>query len=297
MVETTGGKRSTLFAETSSYTIRLALFALLAIGLMIADHRGHYLDRVRSVASVALHPVYQSVHLPVAGARWLAQRITTRQQLLARNRRLERLYLRAQASLHRLSALEAENQQLKKLLQSASTLDQEVLAAQLLSVDLDPYSQRVLLNKGARQGVFVGQALMDAHGVMGQVIQVNPLAAQAMLISDPGHAVPVQVARTGLRSIAYGSGRTDRLSLPNVPTSADVRRGDRLVTSGLGGRFPRGLPVAEVVRVEWQPGESFAHVTARPAAALNRSRDVLLLWTRERGGEQGPAASARGAVE
>jgi rod shape-determining protein MreC len=155
-------------------------------------------------------------------------------------------------------------------------------------VDLDPYRHRIALNRGEHAGVYPGQALLDADGIVGQVIRVNPLSAEAILISDPSHATPVQLNRNGLRTVALGVGDIARIDLPFLPNSADILVGDLLVSSGLGDAFPAGYPVARVTRVERRPGESFARVEAEPTAALNRTREVLLVWE---GGEAPPLES------
>jgi rod shape-determining protein MreC len=156
---------------------------------------------------------------------------------------------------------------------------ERVRVAELLKVDFDPFSQDIVINKGSRDGVSVGQPIVDAEGVMGQVVHVAPFTSTAMLITDPSHAIPVADNRNGLRAIAMGTGSFNRLDIPNLPRNADIQQGDLLVTSGLGGRFPAGYPVATVERVERNPGQSFAEVSARPIAHLEQSREVLLVWT------------------
>jgi rod shape-determining protein MreC len=146
-------------------------------------------------------------------------------------------------------------------------------------VDFDPFSQDIVINKGSQQGVVVGQPIVDAEGVMGQVVHVAPYTSTAMLITDPSHAIPVADNRNGLRAIAMGTGSADRLDIPHLPLNADIKEGDLLVTSGLGGRFPPGYPVAIVEKVERNPGQAFSDVTARPTAHLEQSREVLLVWT------------------
>jgi rod shape-determining protein MreC len=153
-----------------------------------------------------------------------------------------------------------------------------VQVAEILSVDLDPYRHRIALNRGAHDDVFVGQALLDADGVVGQVTRVDPIGAEAILISDPSHATPVELNRNGLRTVAIGTGDVSRMDLPFLPNSADIRVGDLLVSSGLGEAFPAGYPVARVTRVQRRPGDPFARVEAEPTAALNREREVLLVW-------------------
>lgn len=168
---------------------------------------------------------------------------------------------------------------LRDLLGSSFKIGDRVLIAELMSVDLDPYRQQVLVNKGASSGVFIGQPVLDANAVMGQVVHVNPLTATVLLITDASHGLPVQVNRNGLRTVAQGTGIVNRIELLYLPKNADVRVGDLLVTSGLGGHFPPGYPVARISEVRREPGKPFATVAAEPTARLDRSREVLLVWT------------------
>ena len=168
---------------------------------------------------------------------------------------------------------------LRDLVDSSFKVGDRVLVAELSSVDLDPYKQQVIINKGAASGAFEGQPVLDAHAVMGQVINVTPFSSTVLLITDTSHALPVQVLRNGLRTIAVGTGRIDELKLPYLPTNSDIVEGDLLVTSGLGGKFPPGYPVATVTRIDRSPDAPFSSVLAQPRAHLDRSREVLLVWT------------------
>ena len=181
------------------------------------------------------------------------------------------------ARLQKYEALVQENDRLRQLMQASSRLEAEVQLARILAVDLDPYKQLVTINKGTRDDVFVGQPMLDARGVMGQVTETTHLNAIGMLISDPSHALPVQVNRNGLRTLAVGTGNPSLLELKFIPTSADIIVGDKLSTSGLGGRFPAEYPVAEVTRIDRTPGEPFAYIEARPLAHLDRSQEVMLV--------------------
>ena len=254
------------------------VFVLASVILMTVDHRQHHLDALRSGISVTLYPIQFLLNLPNTAGDWLRESFSSRRGLQEENARLHAQHLLLQARLQKLDSLEAENLRLRELLDSSFKAGDRVLIAELMSVDLDPYRHGVLLNKGERQQVYVGQPLLDAHGVMGQIVQVTPFTATAMLITDPAHALPVQVNRNGLRSIVVGTGSLQELSLPHIPNSADIRAGDLLITSGLGGRFPPGYPVAEVVTVTVDPGHAFAQISARPLSHLDRSREVLLVW-------------------
>jgi rod shape-determining protein MreC len=196
----------------------------------------------------------------------------------------------AQIRLQELNEIRRENERLRALLNSIEEEQgYEVRVAEILSVDMEN-RQRFMINRGKSDGVFVGQALLDAEGIVGQVVAVSELSAEAMLITDAVHAVPVTVERSRVRTIAEGDGDSGMLLLPYLPNTADIQPGDRLVTSGLGGVFPRGRPVAEVTEVDLQPEQRFAHVVARPLARLDRDQEVLLIWLPEEAAEQATAA-------
>lgn len=285
-------QQSPLFARGPSSTARLILLAMASVLMMMADHRGHYLDRLRAGATIVAFPLQKIAAFPWDAGQWITQQFVSRRDLTSENERLKRENLLARGRLQRLAALRAENDRLRGLLDTARERPERLEVAEIERVDLDPYNHRVLIDRGSRDHVFEGQPLLDENGVMGQIVSVGPLSAYAMLISDPNHAIPVRVNRTGLRTIAFGTGRTDELVINDLPLSADVRRGDLLVTSGLGGRFPAGFPVARVARVERDPGKPFAQVIATPAAALDRSRLVLLVWPQNENEDQPPAEEA-----
>lgn len=252
---------------------------VFAIGLIVADHRYQYLDPLRSTLAVIVYPVHYLAGLPGSLARKVQAHLTQKEELRRRNRSLYRDNLVLKARLQRFEALEAENRRLRDLLGSSLNMGDRVLIAELRAVDLDPYRQQVMIDRGASSGVFVGQPVLDANAVMGQVTRVDPLSATVLLITDASHGLPVQINRNGLRTVARGTGFINRLELSHLPKNADVRAGDQVVTSGLGGHFPPGYPVAEVVEVRQESGEPFATVIAEPTARLDRSREVLLVWT------------------
>jgi len=252
---------------------------VLSIVLIVADHRQHHLDMLRSTLTVVIYPLYYLANLPDNLARLMDGRLASETELRQANTTLRRENLALRARLQQFEALEAENMRLRDLLGSSLKLGDRVVIAELLSVDLDPYRQQVIINKGAASGVFVGQPVLDANAVMGQVVRVDPLTSAVLLITDAAHALPVQINRNGMRAVAAGTGIVNRLELPNLPNNADVRKGDLLVTSGLGGHFPPGYPVALVSEVRREPGMPFATIVATPTARLDRSREVLLVWT------------------
>jgi len=253
------------------------VFLVVSLVLMTADHRQHHLERVRAGLMVLLSPFEYLLGVPEAAREWLGEIVTTRGTLEKENGALRARELLQDVRLQKMAALEAENERLRKLLDSSVKVGERVVVAELLEVDFDPFSQDIELNKGSRDGVVAGQPIVDAEGVMGQVVHVAPFTSTAMLITDPSHAIPVAVNRNGLRAIAMGTGSADRLTIPNLPLNADIQPGDLLVTSGLGGRFPAGYPVATVEKIERNPGQPFADVTARPTAHLEQSREVLLV--------------------
>ncbi|HEU4619372.1 MAG TPA: rod shape-determining protein MreC [Gammaproteobacteria bacterium] len=269
--------------------LRFLVLVLVCLALMVLDERTDRLHRLREGLSVTVYPIQALVDLPFKTWRWATVALADRRALLADNERLKREQLLTDARLQRLAALESENTRLRKLLDSTGRLTDRVLVAEILSVDLDPYRQRFELNRGRWDGAYVGQALLDADGVVGQLVRVGPMTAQAVLITDADHAVPVTINRNGLRTIAVGTGDTGRLRLPYLTNTADVQVGDLLLSSGLGGVFPPGYPVGRIVEVKVRPGQSFADVIAEPASALDREREVLLVWTADDTGDGSPS--------
>ncbi len=267
----------TNFFGPGAQTARLMLYGLLAIVLMAIDQRGHYVPRVRAAIGDVLEPVYHLVDWPVRAAESVAAYFGSKNELQDNNDAMREALLAQEADLQRLATLQEENRRLRALLEGGDVLVFQTRFAELVRVDLDPFSHRVMINKGAADEVEVGQAVIDAEGVMGQVEDVGLHMATVRLISDPNHALPVQVNRTGLRTIALGTGETGTLLLSSVPLEADIREGDLVVTSGLGDRFPSGYPVATIVSVVRQEGQTFAGVVARPLASLDRGREVLLV--------------------
>ncbi|MCE7896190.1 MAG: rod shape-determining protein MreC, partial [Gammaproteobacteria bacterium PRO8] len=248
--------------------LRLVVLVALAIVLMVFDHRDQHLARIRSYLAAALYPLQEAVDAPSTAGRWLTEKLTARDRLIEENAGLKRELLLERGQLQRMAALEAENARMRALLDSTAKVGDKALIAEILSVDMDRLRHRVVLNRGGRDGVFVGQAIIDARGVVGQVTRDRGNSSEALLITDPDHAVPVEIVRNGLRSIALGTGDLERLSLPFLARNSDVKAGDLLVSSGLGGSFPAGYPVATVQDVRGDSGEPFLVVTARPTAAL-----------------------------
>jgi rod shape-determining protein MreC len=253
------------------------LYGLLAVVLMAMDQRGHYVPRLRSQADYLVEPVYHVMEWPVRALRNLFGQLQSRRTLRHENEALREQLISQQGALQRLATLTEENRRLRALIEGAAGQEFEFQFAELVRVDLDPFSHKVMVDRGSSDGVEIGQAVIDGAGVMGQVEDVHPHFSTIRLISDPNHALPVQINRTGLRTIAFGAGVTGALKLSSVPRQADIREGDLIVTSGLGDRFPGGYPVATVTAIDREGGSTFVAVEATPLAALDRGREVLLI--------------------
>ena len=262
-------------------TLRLLAYLALAVALLVLDHRGGWLTQLRAQANVAAQPLWSIAGLPARIGDALSQNAATRSGLVAENRMLRNALLISGARMARLQTAAAENERLRGLLGADRRGGLDVQLAPILDIDLDPTRQRLVLDAGSRDRVSVGQSVIDAGGLVGQIIAVRPGTSTVLLLTDPDHAVPVMVARTGVRLVAYGKGRSDRLALPNIPLSSDLKVGDVLITSGLGGRFPAGFTVGTVAALHPDDSHAFLVGDVVPAAQLDRGRDVLLL--RERG--------------
>ncbi|MBV2091510.1 MAG: rod shape-determining protein MreC [Candidatus Thiodiazotropha sp. (ex Ctena orbiculata)] len=268
-----------IFTQGASITTRLVVAALMSISLMVLDHRYNHLESLRSALSVLLYPVQYLASLPLLLSESASDAIVSRSELEDQRERLHQENLQLRARLQKFEALEAENMRLRGLLDSSFKVGDRVLIAEIIAVEQDPFRQQVLINKGKNSGLFEGQPVLDAHAVVGQVTHITPFNASVLLITDATHALPIQVNRNGLRTIALGTGLINRLELPHLPNNADIQVGDLLITSGLGGGFPPGYPVAEVIEVKREPGQPFASVIAQTTAHLDRIREVLLVWT------------------
>lgn len=267
-----------LFGEGGVSTVRLIAYLALAVTVMVVDNQGQWLEKARSNASLLIEPIYRVAAMPSDVARSVGTAVTSQQNLIDENRDLRQSLLLAQVRLNRLNTLSDQNQRLQGLLEAQKRLGMSVQLARLVDIDLDPSRRRIVIDAGSNQGASVGQPVIDAFGLMGQLVEVLPNTSVAMLVTDPSHAVPVTIERTGLRTIAVGNKQSgDLLELSNIPTSADVQVGDKLITSGLGGRFPAGFPVGEIREVSNDRTGMFASALAQPAARIHRSSEVLLL--------------------
>ena len=257
----------------------MLLATLVVVVLITADLRFNRLETARSILDTAAAPVYWLADLPTRLSAWNEAHLRSRAQLLEDNERLTQESLLLQGRSLQMSSLQAENVRLRALLHSSALLRDDVLVAELIGVSPDPVRHQLVLNKGESDGVFVGQPLIDADGLMGQVVAVSAGNSRALLITDATHSIPVQVNRNGVRVIAEGTGALGTLEIHHVSATTDIQQGELLVSSGLGGRFPVGYPVAVVSQIERDPGQAFARILATPSAALDRSRHVLLVFT------------------
>lgn len=261
--------------------LRTVLYSLIALALIVVDKRYDHLGRIRQYLSIIGYPIQVAVASPFQGWAWFRESVSSRDTLRADNARLSSELLIAQFRLQRYEALEAQNIRLRALRDNAASVAARYLVGSIVHVDLDPFRARVLVDKGAHDGVFIGQAVLDANGVFGQVARVNQLNCEVIMISDATHALPVQINRSGLRTVALGTGDSNVLKLPYLSTSTDVVKGDLVVTSGLGGGFPPGYPVGYVTEVKRDPAQSLADVTVKPAARLDSARELLFVWLPE----------------
>ena len=245
---------------------------------MFVDHRLDYLSGTRVILSGIVAPIQLAVDKPIEVLDWLESNVATHQVLMTDNARLRGENLLLQARIQRFIALKNENRRLRALLKSSPRAGSRVVVAKLLAVTADPYTQEMVLGKGTKDGVFVGQAVLDANGVLGQVVTVGLLTSRVMMLTDTRSAIPVEDSRNNVRGIVVGRGVSGNLSLIHIPQTADIEPGDALVTSGLGQRFPAGYPVGLVSVVERIPGERFARVHVKPSAHFNQARLVLLVW-------------------
>lgn len=245
--------------------------------LLFLDEKTNHLQPLRYALAFFSTPFYFAGDVPVRLTQTLFQGLQSNDALQKKNIELQEQVMLLQLRVQKLAALTAENVRLRELLNSTSMLDERVSVVEIIGVDPDPIRQEVIINQGKNADVRIGMSLLDSSGVMGQVREVGPYASRVILLVDSNHAIPVQVNRNGLRAIAVGGGRLDKLVLSHVPDTADVQVGDLLISSGLGQRFPEGYPVGEVTHVEHHPGLPFASVEARPSARMDKSRHVLLV--------------------
>ena len=246
---------------------------------MITDHRGQYLSKTRYYLSGVVTPIEYIVDSPTRLFDWAYESLTTKKELQVNNTNLRVQLILLQAQLQKLIALEKENTQLRAMLQATPRMNGRVLVAQIISVDSDPFTHEVVINQGIKSGIYVGQPVLDATGVLGQVIAVGPYTSRILLLTDSRSAIPIQDTRNGIRGVVVGTGNQYYLALANIPMTTNILPGDMLVTSGLDGHFPSGYPVGVVREIIHNPGYEFSIIPVAPSAQINRSQLVLLLWS------------------
>ena len=257
---------------------KLLLLGMLSVGLMLVDSRTDSLKQVRTFISVISLPVHIAASSPALFFRWMGGDLEDWGQLRRNYGDLQRQHVILQARLQQLDALQFENDRLRKFISSAARLPDEALFGRIVEVGPDLYDRTVLVNRGTADGVYVGQPVLGPNGVIGQVIRAGLFRSSVMLITDPSQGIPVQLLRNGLRTIVYGSGQGDLLRAPYLGRTADVRKDDIFITSGLAGRFPAGYPVGRVIKIKRDPNAPFLDVVAEPSASMGSAREVLLIW-------------------
>lgn len=254
------------------------MFVVLSIVLMVMDKHVAGFTSFRAALTIPATPVQYAVNLPKQIFDNISLALGSHHQLLQENARLKAEQLRLHARLQRLDSIESENNYLKSLLQSSRKVTGKTLIAELLEIDSAPFINQATLDKGSKDGVYVGQPVLDADGVMGQVVEAGPLTSRVLLINDSRSGIAVQNVRSGMRSVANGDNYSGRLRLMYVPKTADIRIDDLFLTSGIGDHYPEGYPVGRVVAINKDPNHQFAEIYLQPSAHLDSSRQVLLIW-------------------
>lgn len=270
--------QTSLFQQSASPTLRMFILLCVCIVLMITDSRYDQLNGVRRVVDTAVTPLRYVVSSPFRLYNWCDEWLTSHNNLIANNRRLSTENFELRTRQQRLDIITHENERLHALLNSSQKVTKRSIVAKLMKVALQPYSQQITLDKGLKDDVYIGQSVIGSNGIMGQIIHANDFTSTALLITDGKHDIPVQSNRSGFRTIARGTGRSNELELLHVPSNADIRVGDLVISSGFGGRFPRNYPVARVTDIQLDPSQPFATIKATPTAGIDRASEVLLIW-------------------
>ena len=270
--------QGSLFQRNSSLTLRLFFCLVICCVLMWVDHRYTHLQAVRHSIDYVVSPLRYMTNLPFAAWDWTSNQFRSHQALLAENERLTEENLALTSRQQKMDVIQRKNQRLRKLLGTAQSIEEHTIVAELVRVALDPFKQQVTLNRGTNDCAYSGQPVLGAEGIMGQIVHTGPFTSTALLLTDSSHAIPVQSNRTGLRTIAQGTGHVDQLELLHIPNNADIELGDLVISSGLAQRFPAAYPVAYITDIQRDPGQPFAKVMATPTAALDRINEVLIMW-------------------
>ena len=267
---------ATPFRKSSGWS-QYAVVFVISVTMMLVDSRTSWLNTPRNFLSVLLTPIQWLASMPSSVGRYFTSTLTAEPDLQIAYDNLRNEYFKLKSESLLLRTLQEENQDLRALLAASERLKEKITLAELIDINLDRDNHRVSVGRGIQDGVYVGQAVIDDQGVIGQVTEVMPLSSIIVLITDPGHALPVQVERNGLRTVVHGTGNVSLLRVPFLNQNSDILVGDLLISSGMGGRFPNGYPVAIVTGVKVIEDEAFIRVTANPIAKLDRSNHVLLL--------------------
>lgn len=264
--------------RSSTDLLYLVMLAAISIAMMVVETRSGVLNPVRNLLSYVAVPIRSVASAPARIGNIVSGWATSKHEFEDAHQRLQADNLKLKVLLRHYQALEQENSNLRHLLAASKKIPEKALVADLLNVSLDPFTHKILVNRGTGNDVYLGQPVLDADGIVGQVTEVMPLTTAVTLITDPSHAIPIYVERSGLRAVAFGTGHADDLRVSYLTPNADIKVGDVLYSSGLGMRFPAGYPVAKVVDVSIDASEAFLNIKAEPVAELNQTRQVLLVW-------------------
>ena len=259
-------------------TVRVMVLVALSLAMMLIDHRTQQFEKLRNILQTVIYPVMFISTIPREMIRGVTGSMEMSSNLQTDNESLRQENLLLHSRLEKLHSLEADNRRLKRLLGQSEQIAEHVLLAELVEVSLEPYTQKISLNKGSSDDVYVGQPVINGDGVIGQVVHTSQFQSTVTLLTDPGSAIPVMVMRNGLRGVLFGTGVRNKLAMPYLTADADIRVGDLLISSGMGGRFPTGYPVATITGVRQDPSDEFLTINTLPVTQLDHGREVLLIW-------------------
>ena len=259
-------------------TVRVMVLVALSLAMMLIDHRTQQFEKFRNILQTVVYPVMFISTIPREVIRGVTGSMEISSNLQTDNDSLRQENLLLHSRLEKLHSLEADNRRLKRLLGQSEQIAEHVLLAELVEVSLEPYTQKISLNKGSSDDVYVGQPVINGDGVIGQVVHTSQFQSTVTLLTDPGSAIPVMVMRNGLRGVLFGTGVRNKLAMPYLTADADIRIGDLLISSGMGGRFPTGYPVATVTEIRQDPSDEFLTINTLPVTQLDHGREVLLIW-------------------
>jgi len=271
------GEATTTRSRGQYSASKLLVSLILSFGLMYLDHKDQYLNKVRSYISATTYPIYLIANAPKNIFFNLRETMGQKEKIVLENQRLKRENIALSSKMQKIYKLEQENRRLHDLIDSKPKTEDIFVLAEIVAENPDPFKHRIIINKGSKENVHVKQTVADSRGIIGHVIRDQIFGSEVLLITDPEHAIPIEVARTGLRSIALGIGSYEKIQLSYLPVNTDIQAGDILLTSGLGGQYPAGYPVAIIDKVSTQKGESFLEVRAKPFAKLRNINEVWVI--------------------